>query len=303
MEKSLKENFKKFQKVHLVRYADDFIITGDTKELLENEVRPLIAEFLRERGLELSEEKTKISHIDDGFDFLGSGIRKYKGKLMTRPAKSSVASVREKIRGIVRRHRTAKTENLIYQLNPVIRGWAVHYKHVVSKKIFGSIGHAIWEMTWRWAKRRHPKSSLSQIKSKYFQREGNRRWVFREKGGKIALTKMSDIPIVRHAKTEADANPYDPEWEEYFREREQKKHRRNIRDRQSSLWLKQNGVCPVCQTAPDEEEERDIHHLIPKSEDGDDSTDNLALSNLPCHIGLHSERDLLPDASRRLINA
>ena len=287
MEKLLRDKFGKTHKIHLVRYADDFIITGATKELLENEVKPLIAEFLKERGLGLSEEKTKISHIDDGFDFLGFNIRKYRGKLMTRPAKSAIASVKEKIREIVRANATAKTENLIGQLNPVIRGWANHFRHVVSSKIFGSIDHAIWEKTWRWAKRRHPDKSLPWIKSKYFQREGNRKWVFREKGRKFALFKMADVPIRRHVKIRADANPYDPEWEEYFRERETKSHKRNVKDKSGGLWVRQNGICPICHTILNEEEEWDIHHLIPKSEGGDDSMANLALVHISCHREYH----------------
>jgi RNA-directed DNA polymerase len=78
----------KTDKVHLVRYADDFIVTANSKELLENKIQPVIEKFLKERGLTLSEEKTRITHIDEGFDFLGFNIRKYKGKLLTKPSKN-----------------------------------------------------------------------------------------------------------------------------------------------------------------------------------------------------------------------
>src|SRR3546814_17081349 len=78
------------QKVNIVRHADDFIITGATKEVLENEVRPMVEEFLAERGLTLSPEKTKITNIDDGFDFLGCNVRKYDGRLVIKSATKHV---------------------------------------------------------------------------------------------------------------------------------------------------------------------------------------------------------------------
>ncbi len=297
-------NFGKRQKIHYVRYADDFIVTGETREILENEVKPLITGFLGERGLELSEEKTRISHINDGFDFLGFNIRKISGKMRTRPAKSSVRSVKEKIRERVGARKSAKTDSPIRLLNPIIRGWANYNRHVVSRKIFGKTDHDIWEMTWRWAKRRHPNKSLKWIKSKYFQHEGSRKWVFREKNGNEKLIKMNDIPVRRHIKIRADANPYDPEWCDYFTEREKKKHERNVRSKRSGMWTRQHGVCPICQLPLDGDGELwDIHHIIPKSEGGGDGTENLTLLHLTCHEQIHSARRLPPDASRRLVNA
>jgi hypothetical protein len=132
LETLLKETFSKKAsgekqenpKVHLVRYADDFIITGNTKELLENEVRPLVEQLLRDRGLQLSPEKTCITSIDQGFDFLGQNVRKYGGKLLTKPSKKNLHSFLEKVRTVIRRNRPAKQENLIRVLNPIIRGWA-----------------------------------------------------------------------------------------------------------------------------------------------------------------------------------
>ncbi len=219
LEKALSENFKKCDKIHYVRYADDFIITGASKELLDNDVKPVVEQFIEERGLSLSAEKTLISHINEGFDFLGFNIRRYKGKLLIKPAKSSIANVKKKIRETLKTNKSLKTDSLIGLLNPVIRGWANYYRHVVSKEIFGQLDSAIWEMTWQWAKRRHPKKSLKWIKSKYFQRRGNRDWVFCEKNSKIKLLKMRDIPIRRHIKIKANANPYDPQWSEYFKMR------------------------------------------------------------------------------------
>jgi RNA-directed DNA polymerase len=215
----LLKSFKKQEKVHLVRYADDFIITANTEQLLTRQVKPLVEQFLSVRGLSLSTEKTRTSNIYKGFDFLGFNVRKYQDKLLIKPAKSSIASVKRKIKGIVMANKTAKTDNLIGKLNPVIRGWANHYRHVVSQKAFGNIDNAIWEMTWKWAKRRHPGKPLKWIKSKYFQSKGMRNWVFCEKGGKLELLEMSRFPIHRHIKIQSKANPYDPDWGGYFEKR------------------------------------------------------------------------------------
>lgn len=219
LQEVLIENSKKSDKVHLVRYADDFIITGNTEELLSRRIKSLVEEFLEERGLELSAAKTRISHIDDGFDFLGFNIRKYKGKLLIKPSKSSIAHVRRGIKEITIANQSAKTDNLIGKLNPVIRGWANYYRHVVSQEIFDKIDSAIWKVIWQWTKRRHPKKPLRWIKSKYFQRKASRNWVFCEKGGNLILLTMSNIAIRRHVKIRSDANPYDPHWGEYFENR------------------------------------------------------------------------------------
>jgi RNA-directed DNA polymerase len=222
LQELLFKRFKKPEKVHFVRYADDFIITGESWEMLANEVKPMVSHFLKERGLSLSEEKTRISHINDGFDFLGFNIRKYKGKLLIKPSKAGIVSVKRKIREILKANMTAKTDNLIGMLNPVIRGWANFYRHVVSQEIYDKIDSAIWKMTWQWAVRRHPNKPLKWIKSKYLQRNGFKNWVFCEKGGKLQLLRMSDTPIRRHIKIKSEANPYDPLWKKYFEKRSKK---------------------------------------------------------------------------------
>jgi RNA-directed DNA polymerase len=289
LEKLLKERFKRQQKVHMVRYADDFIITGESKELLENEVKPLVAGFLEQRGLELSGEKTRISYIDDGFDFLGFNIRKYKGKLLTKPSKSAVKSVKTKIREMLKSNKTIKTENLIKLLNPVIRGWGNYYRHSASKEVFYRIDHEIWKTTWKWAERRHPDKSRWWIKSKYFQQEKDRKWVFREEKAKTALLKMGDIPVRRYTKIKQDANPYDPAWREYFEERAMKQMKAEPRTKMVELWKRQEGICPICQTALDNEEEWHIHHKEPRSQGGKNTVDNLDLLHAVCHRQIHSQ--------------
>src|SRR4051794_12207181 len=165
-------------KVNLVRYADDFIITGNSKELLETEVKPLVESFLSERGLELSAEKTRITPIEDGFDFLGQNVRDYNGTILVKPSRKNVATFLTKVRGIIKANKQATAGHLIVQLNPVIRGWANYHRHVVSKRTFSRVDHAIFRALWQWAKRRHPKKSRRWIKDRYFQVRGGRHWVF-----------------------------------------------------------------------------------------------------------------------------
>ncbi len=205
------------RKVHLIRYADDFIITGATRMLLVKEVQPLVQQFLKERGLELSEEKTHIVHIDDGFDFLGFHLRKYHGKLLIKPSAPGIAAVKDKLRTITKSAGSMPQDILIHRLNPIIRGWAYFYRHVVSKQVFSDIDSAIWHLTWNWARRRHPNKRMTWIKRRYYARLGERDWVFTD--GTAMLFRMSSVPIQRHVLIQGSANPYDTEWAQYFAHR------------------------------------------------------------------------------------
>jgi len=219
----LADNFRKTDKIHFVRYADDFIITGCSPELLEHQVKPLIVGFLKTRGLELSEEKTMITHIDDGFDFLGFNVRKYKGKLLIKPSKPSIKSIKAKVRDYLNANKTRRTDVVIAKLNTKIRGWANYYKHVVSRKTFSDLDHAFWQMVWRWSKRRHPKKSRGWVKAKYFRRIKGRDWRFMEKGNPAPLTLLGPTWIIRHIKIKAEVNPYDPVWSDYLKARWKRK--------------------------------------------------------------------------------
>jgi len=146
------------------------------------EVKPLIAAFLHERGLSLSVEKTRITHIDDGFDFLGQNVRKYHDKLLITPAKQNIAAFLDKVRGLIISHRQTPAGKLIQVLNPLIRGWAYYHRHVVSKRTFRDIDRAIFQMLWRWAKRRHPNKPAGWVKTRYFRASGGRMYLSIEKG-------------------------------------------------------------------------------------------------------------------------
>lgn len=181
LERALKAATKPRDKVNLVTYADDFIITGSSKGILENTVKPLVEDFLKERGLALSVEKTVITHIDNGFDFLGFNIRKYNGKLLTKPAKKNVLAFLENIRTIIKKNATAKTENLIMLLNLKIRGWANYYRHGVSSKTFAKVDHNIFQAIRKWAHRRHPTKSSDWVDEKYFCTVEHDNWVSKVK--------------------------------------------------------------------------------------------------------------------------
>lgn len=217
----------KGQKVHVVKYADDFIITGASRELLEEKVKPAVDAFLRERGLELSPEKTRITHIEVGFDFLGFNVRKYNGKLLIKPAKGSVKAFLAEIRGFIKSRATVKTAELIRQLNPKVRGWANYYRHVVSQKTFDYVDHQVFRALWAWIRRRHPNKSATWRHKRYFRHQGNRNWVFsasiRNPQGEampLDLFRAASIPITRHVKIRADATPYDPAFADYLASRQ-----------------------------------------------------------------------------------
>jgi RNA-directed DNA polymerase len=192
-------------KVNFARYADDFIVTAKTEEIAK-EVKELIKVFLKDRGLELSEEKTLITHIDDGFDFLGWNFRKYNGKLLVKPSKKSINKITEKISNTIETGKTWKQEELIDTLNPIITGWSNYHQSAVSSKIFHKLDNKIWNMLWHWAKRRHPHKPKQWIVSKYWHSSGKRNWVF--SGGNKQLKLLSDKKIVRHTKLKLDMNPH-----------------------------------------------------------------------------------------------
>lgn len=246
-----------FNKLNFVRYADDFIITGESPEFLRDKVLPIVKEFLTERGLQLSEEKTVITHIEDGFDFPGKNIRKYNGKLLIKPSKTSVKSFLEKVRSIIKGNKSTKQETLIRKLNPVIRGWVNNQRYVVSSKVFSRVDYEIYKCLWQWAKRRHKKKSHKWIAQKYWHHIGSRQWTFsvpyenQSTEGEPLYCKLeyaTDTKIIRFKKIVAEANPFDECWTDYFEEREGEKLLNSTKGREKllTIWRRQHRRCPVC---------------------------------------------------------
>jgi RNA-directed DNA polymerase len=218
----------------VVRYADDFIITGNSKELLEDKILPAVTTFLAERGLRISPEKTAITHIEQGFDFLGANVRKYNGKLLMKPTAETSRRLLQDIRGYLRSHRSIAAADLISVLNSKIRGWAHQFRHLVAYRVFEKIDYHIQDSLWRWVKRQHPQKSVRWIYRRYYRRPGNRRRVFsarkRPVNGDarvVDLFRASSLPIVRHVKVRAAATVFDPRYDAYFHQRRMR--RRELR--------------------------------------------------------------------------
>ncbi len=216
-------------KVNLIRYADDFIITGRSKELLENEVRPLVERFLKERGLTLSPDKTRITHIEQGFDFLGQHYRKFRDGMFIQPSKKNTLNFLAKVRTTIRRNSSVTQENLIWTLNPIIRGWVNYHRFIAAKKTFKKVDDAIWRCLWKWAVRRHPCKSRRWVLRKYWRPWRQNSWRFAmlsqkwQPDGKPVLIQLVSPNSIRMEgywrKIKGDANPFDPQWKPYLEDR------------------------------------------------------------------------------------
>lgn len=285
--------------VNFVRFADDWIVTGRSKGMLEEQILPHIAAFLKDRGLTLSLEKTRITHISEGFDFLGQNIRAYNGKLIIKPSKKSLKAHLGKIRNTIRANRAATAGAMVAQLNPILRGWANYHRHVCSKSTFYAVDTATFSALWRWARRRHPNKSARWIKDKYFKTVGNRHWVFtgevEGRAGKLQTIRLLSIaytPIQRNIKIRAIANPFDPQWEAYFEERTKKKMINTLQGNRKllNLWKSQEGRCPHCGQTITPESNWHVHHIVWRSKGGSDNLSNLQMLHPTCHQLVHSQR-------------
>jgi RNA-directed DNA polymerase len=216
-------------RVNFVRYADDFIITGKSKRLLKNSIKSVIEEFLAERGLELSEEKTVLTYIKKGFTFLGQSFRKHGRRLHITPAKEGVLALIRKVGTLIRKHVSAPMPILIKKLNETLRGWGNYHRHVVASEAFGRVDTYVFEQLWRMVRRRHQNKTKGWLINKYWSATGRKhRFAVRAKtasGRKTVyeVIKLHSIGIRRHIKIKADANPYLPEYAKYFWRRRDKK--------------------------------------------------------------------------------
>ncbi len=222
LEQVIKKSCPSRRKVNFIRYADDFIVTADCRELIKENIIPAIQGFLAQRGLKLSEEKTRIVRIEEGFDFLGQYLRKYGNKLMITPSKKNMKDFLDKVREKVRRANGWKCADLIKTLNPVIRGWCYYHRCVQSSRAFAYATHIILNALRRWATRRHRKKNYKWIKQKYFSKSTTV-WVFScfikikdETVKLLELIKPTLVKIVRYYKIKGAANPYDPKYLDYF---------------------------------------------------------------------------------------
>ena len=290
--KNTKKSYK--HKVNYVRYADDFIITGISKELLENEVLPIVEAFMAKRGLQLSAEKTLITHIDDGFDFLGQNLRKYDGKMLIKPSKKNVKNFLRGIRDYLNSHKTVPASAVIAKLNPMIRGWCNYHRWICASETFKYVDYRVWKMLWQWCRRVHSNRRKRWIRMKYFKTIGNRNWVFSAKKkseeGFYRLISASSFKVDKHVKIRATSNCYLPEDELYF-ERLKVQRLKKSMDGNMKLWslvVRQDYQCAVCHQMFNTEDEWDVHHIVRRVDGGSDKMSNLVLVHLNCHRKVHS---------------
>lgn len=293
--KNTKASYK--TKVNYVRYADDFIITGISKELLEDKVLPIVEAFMAERGLQLSAEKTLITHIDDGFDFLGQNLRKYDGKMLIKPSKKNVNNFLRGMRDYLNSHKTVPASAVIAKLNPMIRGWCNYHRWVCASETFKYIDYRTWKMLWQWCRRIHLNRRKRWIKDKYFKTVGDRNWIFsasKLKGeeGHYRLLSAARVKVDKHVKIRATANCYLPDDEQYFERLKMQRLKKSLAGNWK-LWKiveRQDYKCALCHQQFHSEDEWDIHHIVRRVDGGTDISSNLMMLHINCHRQIHSNK-------------
>ena len=231
----------------LIRYADDLLVFCHTRDQAE-QVKARLAGWLAPRGLKFNEDKTSIRHLDDGVDFLGFNVRRYRGKLLIKPSKAAVKRIRQRLSTEMRALRGHNAQMVLIRLNPIIRGWSAYYRHCVSSKVFDALDDHMWKLTYKWAKFTHPHKGKRWIIRRYFGRFNESRrdkWVFGDRHSGAYLHKFAWTKITRHVLIKGWASPDDPALTSYWAARR--------RDREPPLdvarlrlLLKQRGRCPLC---------------------------------------------------------
>ena len=286
-----KRRYKNPHKVHFIRYADDWIVTADNKEILEKQVKPIIKSFLKQRGLELAEHKTVITSVDKGFDFLGQNFRKYNGKLLIKPSRKSIKKLLGKVRATIKEMNAMPTCVLIARINTMTKGWAMYHRYCVAKKTFSLIDNRIWKAIWKWCVRRHPNKGKKWIALRYFMFQEGSKWTFfgKENNKTYYLYKVSKVPIIRYVKIKSEANPFTREDEPYFEKHLQMKMLNTWKKRQklATIFRRQKGKCVLCEQRITKESGWHIHHKLERYKGGTDKMDNLVMLHPICHRQVH----------------
>ncbi|WP_424099809.1 group II intron reverse transcriptase/maturase [Moorena producens] len=299
-----------------VRFADDFVILTESEEDAI-EAKEITDKWLSKKGLKLSEEKTKITHLTTGFDFLGWTFRKYKTSsrktglvTLIKPSKKSIDKIKNKIREELNKLKGASQPEVIKKLNPIIRGWGNYHNGVVSKEVFSEIDNYVnWKLQ-RWGRRKHSKKSNTWVNKKYFGKlcpGRDDKWVFgQEKERKLYLNKLQWINIERHTLVTFKKSPDDPTQKEYWEQRKYKQSEKTARNRLSNgkdkIANRQEYICPVCQQTLGNYENTHLHHIIPKHLGGLDKYDNLIYLHDNCHYSIHALGATNPDILNLLRN-
>ncbi len=281
----------------VIRYADDFVCFCESKEDAEH-VQRILVEWLKERGLCLSEEKTRIVHLTEGFDFLGFNVRHYPApktsrtgwKLLIKPSTASVQAIRKKLKELWVKGKGTNVQGILARLNPIIRGWANYFRTVVASEIFHELDRWMFYRADRYAKWQHPKKPKHWRQQKYWGRlnlDRSDRWVFGDKATGGYLLKFGWFPIERHILVKGTASPDDPELKGYWEQRQAAKAK-DLTFSKQKLVKRQHGRCPQCGETLFNDEELHIHHLLACSQGGKNSYSNLVLVHLFCHQQIHA---------------
>src|SRR5215212_3042625 len=273
--------------ISLIRYADDFVLTAPSWEVLETYVQPRITAFLTQPGLILSDTKTRIVHSTEGFNFLGFQVRRFKRSLLAIPQKAKVQNHLHSIKTYLDSHQQAPAGQIIRDLNPIIRGWANYYRHCAAKEAFKNVRHRQWQMLWRWAKRRHPNKGKRWVKGRYFRNDGY--WTFAD--GNAELVKPTSLPITRYVKVRGRSSPYDPKLRSYWQERTKRTIARQTYSQVRLSLLRRYGYrCGMCWLPFREDELIDEDHITPRHAGGSDALENKRLVHQWCHHQYHQKR-------------
>lgn len=297
----------KKHKGFLVRYADDFVIVCKNK-LEAKQIKAGIADYLHENiGLTLSDEKSRITHIDKGFDFLGFNFRKYtkrglpksakqiRDKLLITPQKEKVHNLLRDCKRVIKENRSAKQDTLIHILNPKLLGWSLYYRHVVSKQTFSKINHIMFEKLIRWSIRRHPNKGKKWAYKKYFPKyKGRITFADKEKG--VSLFRPVDVPIRRYVKVKADMRVYDnnPQTIAYWQKRLYTNAYQQIYSvKMRKLFERQDGQCAICYNPIEDIADTNTDHILPRADGGSNSYSNLRLLHTECHKERHAKKKVV----------
>lgn len=232
----------------LIRYADDLVALCHTRQQAE-QVKARLADWLAPCGLAFNEDKTSIVALNDGFDFLGFNVRRYRGKLLIKPSKAAIRRIRQRLRTEIRSLRGAPTVEVLARLNPIIRGWAAYYRHVVSSEIFNALDHYLWKLTYKWARHRHRNKPTKWIVNRYygtFNKSRRDTWVFGDRDSGAYLHKFAWTNIVRHQMVTGAASPDDPALTDYWTARRRRTTRLPVDYTSQRLLDEQHGRCPIC---------------------------------------------------------
>ena len=282
----------------MIRYADDFVILCNSKSEAK-QIKEWISQYLyKEIRLTLSDEKTKITHIKKGFDFLGFNIKKHPKnnnpkdmsdyKLLIRPSREKVVKHLRSCKEVIDNNKQSTQEGLIRLLNPKIKGWGNYNRHVNSKRIFTKVDYFIAIKLYQWAIRRHGNKSKKWVIDNYFMSKGKSKTrYFRTEN--LALHRLSEIPIVRHIKVSNGKRIYNQDDKDYWAKRERKLMYQKLYANHKDLFRKQKGQCSTCKTPFVFDDTLQIHHVKPKAHGGTDSKNNLLLLHAECHRELHSK--------------